>query len=414
MRLPLLFAWRYIFSKKSTQAIHIISGISVLGMSVGSMALVVLMSVFNGFEDILRDLISAFKPDIQVTAHTGKTFSLDSSRYAQIKNIEGVLSVSRTLEEVALFQYDGVQNLARIKGVDRQFEEVIDLDTMLQTGRYQTFDEASGIYYAIVGAGLEASMSISPHRTDGEPLTVFMPKREAKKLAGNSKPFRQRALQPTAIYSVQQAEYDNFVITDLKFVQDLLAYENDEVSALEIKLNPQIAPELVKNQLQTLLGADFLVKNRYEQDEAFFKITNLEKKVGYVIFSFTLVLVAFNMIGALWMLVLEKQKDISVLKALGANNTLIARIFLLEGTLLSFIGAAIGLFLGFGLCILQQKYGLVRLDNGGGSFIIDAYPVAMRAGDFVVVVLTVLVIGSLAALLPAIRATRVEGIIRND
>jgi lipoprotein-releasing system permease protein len=197
-------------------------------------------------------------------------------------------------------------------------------------------------------------------------------------------------------------------------VQDLLAYENDEVSALEIKLNPQIAPELVKNQLQTLLGKDFSVKNRYEQDEAFFKITNLEKKVGYVIFSFTLVLVAFNMIGALWMLVLEKQKDISVLKALGANNTLIARIFLLEGTLLSFIGASIGLLLGFGLCVLQQKYGLVRLDNGGGSFIIDAYPVAMRAGDFVVVVLTVLVIGSLAALLPAIRATRVEGIIRND
>lgn len=416
MRLPILFAWRYIFSKKSTNAINIISGVSVLGIALGSMALVVIMSVFNGFEDVLRDLISKFKPDIHVSVAEGKTFTIDSNKIAQIKQLTAVEMVAQTLEEVALFEYDGVQNLARLKGVDNNFVDVIDLDTMLQSGRYRIYDADTDINFAVVGVNLEASMGISSERSDNEPLTVYMPKRGASKWVGNAKPFKQRDVFPSAIYSVKQAEYDNHVITNLAFVQDLLTYQAGEISAIEIKLKADADVEAAKQAIQNIVGTGFLVKNRYEQDEAFFKITNLEKWVGYIIFAFTLVLVAFNMVGALWMLVLEKHKDIATLKALGADNRLIQRIFLLEGALLSAIGVSVGCIVGAALCILQQQFGFIRLGDGSntGAFIIDAYPVSMRFTDFIVVIATVLSIGTLAAWIPALRASRVEGIVRND
>lgn len=416
MKLAFWVARRYIFSKKSTNAINIISGISVFGITLGSMALVVIMSVFNGFEEVLRDLISAFKPDIQVTVKEGKTFALDSTTLAQIRQTDGVSFVSTTLEEVALFEYGKAQSLARIKGVDDYFPEIIRMDTILETGRYRTYDAESEVNFAVVGVALQSSLDVSPDRADNQPLIVYMPKRDAKKLTG-SQPFRQRELYPTAIYSVDQVEFDNHVITNIEFVRQLLAYENGEMSALEIRLKPEATPEKVKAALAQFLPADkFSIKDRYEQDEAFFKVTNMEKWVGFVIFSFTLVLVAFNMVGALWMLVLEKQKDISTLKALGATNALIRNIFLAEGAMLSIFGVLLGSIFGFLLCILQQETGFIKLDTGtaGSAFVIDYYPVALRISDFIVVIITVLGIGTLAAWLPAARATRVEGIVRNE
>jgi lipoprotein-releasing system permease protein len=416
MKLAFWVARRYIFSKKSTNAINIISGISVFGISLGSMALVVIMSVFNGFEEVLRDLISAFKPDIQVTVKEGKTFTLDSTTLAQLRQTDGVSFVSTTLEEVALFEYGKAQSLARIKGVDDYFPEIIRMDTILETGRYRTYDAATDVNFAVVGVALQSSLDVSPDRADNQPLVVYMPKREAKKLSG-SKPFRQRELYPTAVYSVDQVEFDNHVITNIDFVRQLLAYENGEMSALEIKLKPDASPEKVKAALYQFLPADkFSIKDRYEQDEAFFKVTNMEKWVGFIIFSFTLVLVAFNMVGALWMLVLEKQKDISTLKALGATNALVRNIFLAEGAMLSIFGVLLGCLLGFGLCILQQQTGFIKLDTGsaGSAFVIDYYPVALRISDFIIVIFTVLGIGTLAAWLPAARATRVDGIVRNQ
>lgn len=416
MKLAFWVARRYIFSKKSTNAINIISGISVFGITLGSMALVVIMSVFNGFEEVLRDLISAFKPDIQVTVKEGKTFALDSTTLAQVRQTDGVSFVSTTLEEVALFEYGKAQSLARIKGVDDYFPEIIRMDTILETGRYRTYDAESEVNFAVVGVALQSSLDVSPDRADNQPLIVYMPKRDAKKLTG-SQPFRQRELYPTAIYSVDQVEFDNHVITNIEFVRQLLAYENGEMSALEIRLKPEAKPEKVKAALAQFLPADkFSIKDRYEQDEAFFKVTNMEKWVGFIIFSFTLVLVAFNMVGALWMLVLEKQKDISTLKALGATNALIRNIFLAEGAMLSIFGVLLGSLFGFLLCILQQQTGFIKLDTGtaGSAFVIDYYPVALRISDFIVVIITVLGIGTLAAWLPAARATRIEGIVRNE
>ncbi len=413
MNLAVLFAWRYIFSKKSTNAINIIAMVSVAGIALGSMALLIIMSVFNGFEDVLRDLISKFKPDIQITIAEGKTFSIDSSRYQRLQQLPQVVGISRTLEEVALFSYDGVQILARLKGVDEKFTQVVDFDTLITNGEYKTYDAEKEANFAVVGVTLETTLGVSPFRADNRPLITYMPKREGKNLSG-TKPFRQRNLYPAAIYTVKQADYDNFVITNLAFVQELLAYENDEISAVEIKAKSAEDLAQLKREIQTIMGNDFLVKDRYEQDEAFFKVTNLEKWVGFIIFSFTLLLVAFNMVGALWMLVLEKKKDITILKALGADNRLLRNIFLLEGALLSTLGVFIGATLAVAICILQQQFNLVRLDNGSGAFIIDAYPVSMRISDFVVVIFTVLIIGTLAAWLPAMRATRIETGINND
>ncbi len=416
MRTAFWIARRYVFSKKSTNAINIISGISVLGITLGSMALIVIMSVFNGFEDVLRQLISSFKPDVQITVREGKTFACDTLVLDKVRKVEGISFVSGVLEEVALFEYGGGQTLARIKGVDEQFSQVIDIDTMLESGRFRLYDANSEIHYAVVGLGLQMSLGVSADRADARPIRVYMPKREAKKLSGNSKPFRSRDLQPAGIYTVQQAEYDNFVLTNLQFVRDLLAYEGAEVSALEIRLLPAADIKSVKAALRAHFPADkFDIKDRYEQDEAFFKVTNMEKWVGFIIFAFTLVLVAFNMVGALWMLVLEKQKDIATLKALGAENRLIRQIFLIEGALLSFIGVSLGALFAFGLCYAQQATGFIKLDGTGGSgsaFVIDYYPVSMRLSDFLIVIATVLGIGTLAAYLPAARAARVEGIIR--
>ncbi|MCP4442275.1 MAG: ABC transporter permease [Aureispira sp.] len=413
MNLPFKFAQRYIFSKKSTNAINIISLISVAGIALGSMALIVILSVFNGFEDLLNDLISSFKPDIHVSVKEGKVFSIDSATVAKLEDLEGVEVVSQTLEEVALFEYQDRHNLGILKGVDANYKAVTAIDTNVRTGEYNLRDVDRELDFGVIGATIEYTLGVSVGYNFNEPMTIYMPKRKEKKtMMGIAKPFKKRKLYPVGIYSVRQADYDNCILTNLKFTQSLLSYKKKEISALEIKLSKD-GREATQAAIQEIMGDKFSVKNRYQQDEAFFKITNLEKWVGYIIFTFTLMLVAFNMVGALWMLVLEKKKDIATLKAMGATNGLVRNIFLMEGLLLSFIGVVIGCTVAAILCVLQQQYGLVTLD-GSGEFIVDAYPVSMRISDFVIVFITVLVIGTLAALLPAIRASKISGLIRNN
>lgn len=410
MRLPLKIARRYIFSKKSTNAINIISGISVLGITLGSMALVVILSVFNGFELLLGGLISSFKPDVHISIEEGKVFQPDADKVARIQALPEVEYLSQTLTEVALFEYDGRQKIGYIKGVDAQFDEVTDLDSMIKTGRYELKHPQKETYFAVVGASLEYDLNvIIDDRVMGgmEPLYVYMPKRnQSSSFSPMSRPFKQRSLYPVGGYAIQQ-DYDNFILSDLAFVQDLLSYEKGEISALEVKLKQGAKADAVIADIQEILGLGFRVRNRYQQDEAFFQVTSLEKWVVYLILTFTLMLVAFNMVGALWMLVLEKKDDIRTLKALGADNGLIRRIFLTEGLLLSFIGLLLGFALAITLCVLQQQYGLVRL-QGSGTFIVDAYPVDMRWADFVVIFFTVLGVGGLAAWIPALRAGQMQ------
>lgn len=411
MNLPFRFALRYVFSKKSTNAINLISGISVFGIALGSMALIVILSVFNGFEDLLRQLISSFKPDIHVSPTEGKVFSISEEQIARLDNIEGVEAVCKTLHEIALFEYDSYQNLGTIKGVDNNFLQVIKLDTTLERGRFDTYDAANKLQFGVVGATIEHTLHIGGMQS--APITVYMPKREGgDKIRLGSEPFLKRELYPIGVYSVKQIDYDNGVITNLKFVQDLLAYKNGEISALEIKIAADANQNKVQAAIKDAMGSGFAVKNRFEQDEAFFKITNLEKWVGFLIFAFTLVLVAFNMVGALWMLVLEKRKDIASLKALGATDALVRNIFLMEGAMLSSIGVLIGSLLGIVLCILQQEFGFVQLEGSGATFLVQAYPVSMRLSDFAVVIITVMCIGTGAALLPAMRAAKIKSLVR--
>jgi len=412
MNLPLRFALRYVFSKKTTNAINLISMISVFGIALGSMALIVILSVFNGFEDLLRDLIGAFKPDIHVTAKEGKVFSITGEQLAKLEKIEGVVAISKVLEEIALFEYDGTQNIGSIKGVDDNFLSVIAMDSTLERGRFATYSENNKLQLGVVGATIEHTLQIRGMQAN--PITVYMPKRTETKASFTKKPFEQRELYPVGVYSVRQVDYDNTVISNLKFVQELLAYKKDEISALEIRIDPTMNPLQVQTKIKAAMGDTFFVKNRFEQDEAFFKITNLEKWVGFLIFAFTLVLVAFNMVGALWMLVLEKRKDIANLKAMGATDALVRNIFLAEGALLSSIGVAIGTVAAIIICVLQQQFGIVPLEGAGSTFLIKAYPVSMRFFDFVVVVFTVLFIGIAAALLPAMRASKIKSLVRED
>lgn len=412
MNLPLKIARRYIFSKKSTNAINIISGISVLGIGIGSMALIIIMSVFNGFESLLGSLIGNFKPDIRITAVEGKVFVPDSSKIAQLKNLDGVLSVAQTIEEIALLEYQGVQNIGRIKGVEDSYRQVTSIDTcILEPGTYKTYESDRDVHYALVGKSLAYALDINVGQVFNRPLTVYMPKRTGKlSVSPTKKPFKQRQIYPSAVYAIQQSEYDNYAITNLQFVQELTSYKNGEISALELKLDPATSADRVQTAISAIMGEAYKVQNRYQQDEALYKITSLEKYVAFLIFAFTLVLVAFNMVGALWMLVLEKQQDISILKSMGATDGLVRKIFITEGFLLSSLGLLVGCIMAVILCYLQQTYGLVRL-SGAGEFIIDAYPVEMRWGDFFSVILTVLLIGTAAAWIPAQRASKI-GTIR--
>lgn len=415
MNLPFKFAKRYIFSKKSTNAINIISSIAVFGIAIGSMALIIIMSVFNGFEGLLGNLIGSFKPDVRITAVEGKVFISDSTMLQELRFLDGVKSVSATLEEIALFEYEGVQNIANIKGVDENYTQVTAIDTCLnESHQYQVYDSIKGVHYTVIGANLAYALNINIGKAFNRPIKVYMPKREGRMSTNpTKKPFKKRNVYPAAIYEVQQSEYDNYAITNLNFVQEITSYKNGEISALEIKLDPTFSESKTLQAIREIAGDAYVVQNRYQQDEALYNITQLEKIVAYFIFAFTLVLVAFNMVGALWMLVLDKKKDISTLKSMGATSQLIRKIFLMEGFLLSFIGLLLGCLLAIILCVLQQQYGLVQL-SGSGEFIINAYPVEMRIGDFLIVILTVLTIGTSAAWIPAQKASSIENVQRKE
>jgi lipoprotein-releasing system permease protein len=242
---------------------------------------------------------------------------------------------------------------------------------------------------------------------------VYMPKRKDTKLSITKKPFEQRPIYPVGVFSVRQVDYDNTIITNLKFVQEILSYKNNELSGLILKVDPTFEKTTLK-KIFKIMGPNFDIKNRYQQDEAFFKITNLEKWIGFIIFSFTLVLVAFNMVGALWMLVLEKRNDIAHLKAMGADNALVRNIFLIEGALLSGIGVLIGTILAVILCLVQQEFGIIKLQNEGESFLIQAYPVSLRIFDIFIVIVTVLLIGISAASLPAFRASKIGNLVKSE
>jgi lipoprotein-releasing system permease protein len=407
MNLPLLISRRYLFAKRSTNAINIITGISVLGMAIGTAALILVLSVFNGFEDLLADLFGHFNPELKITPAKGKTFEVDSFVLVKLRSLPGVEIVSETLEEIAFFEHDGSQDFGVLKGVDSLFARVngIDSDTTLREGQYLLKDGLRNCL--VLGAGVRNKLSVNISNPLAV-ITVYMPEQKTGFL---DKPFKTRQASPVGTFAIQQ-EFDNeYVLTNLEFIRELLEAPPGTVSALEIKCAPHANMLEIKAQARALLGEGLVMKDRYQQNEAFFKVMQLEKWMGFAITSLMLLLMAFNTVGALWMIVLDKKRDISTLKSMGATDATVHRIFLLEGLLLSILGMGIGLVLAIALYFAQKNWGIVTIPEG---FLVESYPISMRATDFLPVTLTVLGIGLLAALLPARRAAQVPAFLREE
>lgn len=407
MNLSLKIARRYLLAKKSTNAINVISMIAILGITVGTWAIIIILSVFNGFEDLIQSLYGSFNPDIAVTIREGKVFEPNDEQLSDIKKLDGVLEISKTLEEVAFFEYGESQNFGLIKGVDAQFDSVSGVDEALIRGVFATQGEDQN--YAVIGAGLENRLSIAIG-DQSQSITVYMPKRK-KRIGMMNDNFKRRFLYPVGSFAIQEEFDQKYVITSLDFVHELLSYRNGEIDAIEVKVAPTYNVQTIVEKIKVIMGDQFDVKDRYEQEEAFFKLMNMEKWLAFAVFSLALLLLAFNIIGALWMLVLEKKQDIAILKSMGATDSLVRNIFLIEGLLMCFIGAIVGFIFALIFYYLQKEFGIIGLGNGA-NLLIDSYPISLRLFDFVSVFITVMLIGGVAALLPSSRANKIPALVR--
>lgn len=399
MNFPFYIAKRYLFSKKKHNAINIISGVSVCGVALATMALVCTLSVFNGFRDMVATFFTAFDPELKITVNEGKVFNPTDAHYKELKKMADVKVCTLTLEENAMVQYKDRQTMAVIKGVQENFEKLTSIDSILiGNGLFMLHDTIAD--YGIMGVELVSTLGCGVQFLD--PLQVYVPKRDAPvDLVNPSNSFNMEYLySPGVVFAVKQRKYDSqYIITSLAFARHLLNY-NNEVSAIELKLMPNSDVESVKAKIEKLLGSKYNVKNRYEQQEDVFQIMKIEKFISYLFLTFILMIACFNVIGSLSMLILDKKDDVSTLRSLGANDKVISRIFLFEGRLISVIGAVFGILLGLVLCYLQQKYGLIQLGNGGDNFIVKAYPVSVHAMDIVVIFFTVIIVGFLSVWYP--------------
>ncbi|WP_298736535.1 FtsX-like permease family protein [uncultured Chitinophaga sp.] len=394
------FASRYFWAKKSTNAINIIAWVSVAAIAVGSGALIVILSVFNGFEGLVKSLYSSFYPSVKVSPASGKTIVLSAAQLQQIAATPGVAHYSEVVEEKAVLRFGEEKTIAVLKGVDTHYNEVAGVKNKVVRGRFDIGDENA--YRGVMGIELEAALGIDVERSL-VPLDVYVPRRAAGSLLPNEA-LNSGYLFPAGAFAIQQEFNSKYVITHIDFMRRLLELPEGEMSALEIAAAPGANEIALKGRLEALLGKGFKVQTRYEQNQALYAIMQTEKWAVYVIMSFILVIAAFNMIGSLSMLVIEKRKDISILKAMGARNGLILRIFLAEGLIIAGIGAGLGFGIGILVCVLQQQFGLIRLE--GSSFLVDAYPVIMNPMDFVLVSVTIIVIGVAASWYPAKQATK--------
>jgi lipoprotein-releasing system permease protein len=402
VNLQFFIAKRYLLSKKSHNIINIISGISVAGISVGTMALIVVLSVFNGFESLVQSLYNAFDPDFKITINSGKTFNASDLSSADIRRIPGVVRYTEVIEENALLRYRDKQYLATIKGVSPGYGEQSGLDTLVVDGRAVL--ERDSFNYAIAGYGIAYYLGLDL-TNPGELLNIYVPNRNSSIGVSPEESFTSESVMVSGIFSVQQEFDSKYVIVPLRFARQLLGYTH-ELTSVEIGLGKEADAAQVQDKLNTLAGGKFNVKNRFQQQEVLYKIMKSEKLAIFLILSFILLIATFNVIGSLSMLILDKKKDIAVLRSLGAGDRLIRRIFLTEGMLITFSGALSGLLLGFLVCWLQQRFGLVKLQTGAGSFVVDAYPVKLLIADFFIVFVTVSTIGMVAAWYPVRRISR--------
>lgn len=401
MNLSFYIAKRYLFSKKSHNAINVISGVSVCGVALATLALVCTLSVFNGFQDLVATFFTAFDPELKITATSGKVFDNQDVRIQKLRDFSEIAVFSESLEDNAMVQYNGKQAMVVIKGVEDNFSQLTAIDSILYgRGEMVLYDEI--VDYAIPGVELTSILGTGIRFLD--PLEVYAPKRGSQiNVANPASSFNVSYLHSSGlVFAVNQQKYDaSYIITSLKFARDLFQYDT-EVSSIELKLREGVDTDAFAHKIGGILGNDFVVQNRYEQQADTFRIMQVEKLISYVFLTFILLVACFNVIGSLSMLIIEKKNDVVTLRGLGADDQLISRIFLFEGCLISFLGALVGVVLGLTLCLVQQEFGILTLGSGAsaGAFVVDAYPVSVHWQDVVLILVTVLVIGFLSVLYP--------------
>lgn len=399
MNFPFYIARRYLFSKKSTNAINVISGISVVGVAVASMALVVTLSVFNGFHDMVASFFTQLDPQLKITPAKGKTAASNDSTLMRIHQLDEVAVATDVLEDQALAVYGDRQQMVTIKGVDDNYDKLTHIRQILEgDGDYAL--HAADMNYGILGLGVAYQLGIG--YTYREPLKIYAPRREGQiNMANLQDGFVEDELySPGVLFSIKQGKYDKrYIITAIQFTRHLFDRDG-ELTSLELRLKPGSNFEHVKAQIQEMAGTRFVVRDRYEQQEDTFRIMKVEKLMAYIFLTFILVIACFNIIGSLSMLMIDKRNDVVTLRNLGASDRQIIRIFLFEGRMISAIGAVIGIAIGLLLCLLQQQFGLIGLGSTEGSFVVDAYPVSVHPWDIVVVFFTVLAVGFISVWYP--------------
>ena len=399
MNFPFFIAGRYLFSKKSTHVINVISSISVIGVAVATMALVIVLSVFNGFHDLVASLFTSFDPQLKVVPVEGKTAPSDDPILTQIRLLPEVDVATETVEDQALAIYQGKQAMVKIKGVEDNFSELSHItDILYGDGTYSL--HAANLEYGILGIRLAQTMGIGA-QWDGY-LKIYAPKKEGQlDLSNPGEGFVADSLNsPGVLFSVRQSKYDkNYIVTSIAFARNLFGQQG-MLSDLEIRLKEGSDLNAVKAEMQKIAGTKYKVLDRFEQQEDTFKIMSIEKLMAYIFLTFILVVACFNIIGSLSMLIIDKKNDVVTLRNLGANDKQITRVFLFEGRMIAVIGAVIGIGLGLLLCLLQQQYGFVRLGESEGSFIVDAYPVSVHYTDVAIIFVTVIAVGWLAVWYP--------------
>lgn len=369
------------------------------GVALATLALVCTLSVFNGFQDMVASFFTTFDPELKITVREGKVFDAQTDQIRSVRAFPEVKVSTETLEENAMVQYKDRQAMIVLKGVENNFEQLTAIDSILYgSGRFILQD--SLVNYGVMGVELIATLGTGVEFVD--PLQVYVPRRNAKVNMGNPAASfnRDYLFSPGVVFVVNQQKYDGkYILTSLSFVRGLLDYTT-EVSAIELKLKPGTNVSAFQSKVEKILGSSFVVQNRYQQQADVFRIMEIEKFISYLFLTFILMIACFNVIGSLSMLILDKKEDVVTLRNLGANDRLISHIFLFEGRLISFFGAIIGIVLGVGLCLIQQKFGIISLGGGNGTFVVDAYPVSIHGWDIVLVFVTVLAVGFLSVWYP--------------
>ena len=405
MRLPLFIANRYLLAKKSHNLINIITWISILGISVGSFALIVVLSAFNGLEKVISSMNSRLTPDLQIAPTKGKTIDLTAFPLGQLKEIQGVEYVVPTITEDALFRANDKQHIGQVKGVGLEYQNIDRLNEIVfgSEGLQLADDEEHS--FAVPGAGVAWYLGINAYNPYAM-VRVYVPKRGNASLMSLENSFNSDVLTVRSVFSTEQEQDEKLVLVPFEWLSELLEYEN-KANNVELFILPNADANKIKKAVQAVMGEGFTVKNQQEQQETLYRIMRSEKWAVYVILTFILILATFNVVGSLSMLMIDKRKDTEILKSMGADNRLIQKIFMNEGLLISVAGGIIGLLLGIILVLLQQQFGFVKFGTGG-NYVVEAYPVLLKLKDVLLIFATILVVGCTSAFLTVRHAMRKE------